>query len=61
MVKCWTIREVSNAMDCADSVVSFFNNSPKRQLFFEKCVEDERDSNLQFEHRMKLQALCCTR
>ena len=60
VVKCCTICRVSNVMDCADSVVSFFNNSPKHRLFFEKCVEDEQDANAQFEHRTKPQALCCT-
>ena len=61
VVKCCSIREVSNAMDCADSVVRFFSNSPKRQLFFEKCVDSERDANHQFEQRTKLKELCRTR
>ena len=39
VVKCCTICEVSNAMDCADSVVRFFKFSPKRQTFLEKCID----------------------
>ena len=39
VVKCCTIREVSNAMDCADSVVRFFKFSPKCQTFLEKCID----------------------
>ena len=60
VVKCCTIREVSDAMDCADGVVRFFNNSPKCQLFFSKCVQDERHGNPQFEQRTKLKELCRT-
>ena len=61
VVKCCTIHEVSNAMDCADGGVWFFNNSRKRQLFFETCVQDERHANPQFEQRTKLKELCRTR
>ena len=57
VVKCCTIREAWNAMDYVDSIVSF-NNSPKCQLLFEKCVKDERDANPQFECLAKFKALC---
>ena len=60
VVKCCTIHEVSNAMDCADGGVRFFNNSRKHQ-FFETCVQDERHANPQFEQRTKLKELCRTR
>ena len=60
VVKCCTIHGVSNAMDCVDSVVHCFSNSPKHQ-FFEKCVEKEHEGNPQCGLRKKLKELCHTR
>lgn len=62
VVKCCTIREVSNAMDCADGVVCFFKFSPKRQTFLEKCIDDDnRSGSGSNEKRKKLKELCNTR
>ncbi len=39
VMKCCSIREVSNMMDTADKISRFFNNSPKRQLALEKWID----------------------
>jgi hypothetical protein len=53
IAKCCNIREVQNSMEIADKISRFFNNSPKRQLFFESFLKDER--------KKKLKELCRTR
>ena len=40
VVKCCSIREISNMMQSADEVSQFFSNSPKRQLALEKWIDD---------------------
>ena len=57
VVKCCSIKEVSNMMHTADSVSRFFNNSPKRQLALEKWISDV----LPEERRKKMKELCRTR
>ena len=57
VMKCCTIREVSNMMQTADTISRFFKNSPKRQLELEKWI----DSVLPEEKRKKLKELCRTR
>lgn len=57
VVKCCSIREVSNMMQTADAVVRFFNNSPKRQLALETWIEDIHHE----EKRKKLKEMCRTR
>ena len=57
VVKCCSIREISNMMDVADKVARFFGNSPKRQLALEAWIEDV----LQGEKRKKLKEMCKTR
>lgn len=58
VVKCCNILEISNVMDKADSVIRFFNNSPKRQLELEKWISDVLPTE---EKRRKLKELCRTR
>ena len=53
VVKCCSVLEVSNAMEFADSIVRFFDNSPKRQSFLEIFIEGEG--------KKKLKELCRTR
>ena len=57
VMKCCSIREVSNMMQTADKISRFFNNSPKRQMFLEEWIE----STLPEESRKKLKELCRTR
>ena len=38
VVKCRSIREISNMMESADKISCFFNNSPKRQLALERWI-----------------------
>ena len=57
VMKCCSIREVSNMMQTADKISRFFSNSPKRQLALEKWI----DSVLPEENRKKLKELCRTR
>ena len=57
VVKSCSVREVSNAMDCADSIVRFYKYSPKRQAFLEECIVASTSS----EKRKKLKELCRTR
>ena len=57
VMKCCSIREVSNMMQTADRISRFFSNSPKRQLFLEGWIE----SVLPEENRKKLKELCRTR
>ena len=58
IVKCCSIREVSNMMETADSITRFFNNSPKRQLELEKWIVEVCPSE---EKRHKLKEMCRTR
>ncbi len=44
-------------MDTADSICRFFSNFPKRQLVFERCIEQK----LEGECRSKLKSICKTR
>ena len=39
VVKCCSIREISNMMQTADAIARFFSNSPKRQLALEEWVD----------------------
>ena len=57
IVKCCSIREVSNMMQTADSISRFFKYSPKRQLALEKWIDDI----LLGEKRHKLKEMCRTR
>ena len=57
VMKCCSIREVSNMMQIADKISRFFNNSPKRQILLEEWIE----STLPDENRKKLKELCRTR
>ena len=41
VVKCCSIREISNLMGTADSVVRYFKYSPKCQQCFEECIDAE--------------------
>ena len=47
VVKCCSIREISNIIRSADKASQFFSNSPKKQLALEKWIDDlfthERD------------------
>ena len=54
VVKCCSVLEVSNAMDLADSIVRFFDNSPKRQNSLDSFIPEG-------ESRRKLKELCRTR
>ena len=40
IVKCCSIREVSNMIQTSDSISRFFKYSPKRQLSLEKWIDD---------------------
>ena len=57
VVKCCSIREISNMMQTADAIARFFSNSPKRQLALEEWV----DTILQGEQQRKLKEMCRTR
>ena len=57
VMKCCSIREVSNMMQTADKISRFFNYSPKRQLALEEWINDV----LPEENRKKLKELCRTR
>ena len=57
VVKCCSILEVRNAMDTADCICRFFNNSPKRQSALEEFI----GKHLQGEKRRKLLSVCKTR
>ena len=56
VMKCCSIREVSNMMQTADKISRFFNNSPKRQILLEEWIESTQPEN-----RKKLKELCRTR
>ena len=56
-MKCCTIREVNNVMQTADTVSSFFSNSPKRQLATERWIAEL----LPEEKRRKMKEMCKTR
>ena len=55
-----SIPDVRNMMDITSGVARFFNNSPERQLVFNKFIEDlhkrEQDSSM----RRKFKELCKT-
>ena len=61
VVKCCSIREISNMMGTADSVVRYFKYSPKRQQYFEECIDAEFNTTGTKEKRTKLKELCRTR
>jgi len=48
-------------MDVADSVVKFFKYSPKRQQYFEECIDAEFNTTNTTEKCKKLKELCWTR
>ena len=56
-LKCCSIAEIRNTMDTADSICRFFSNSPKRQLAFERWIEQK----LEGERRSKLKSIRKTR
>ena len=56
VVKCCSIREISNMMQSADKVSQFFSNSPKRQLALEKWIDDL----FTHERRKKVKEMCRT-
>lgn len=58
VVKCCSIREVSNMMETADKIARFFSNSPKRQLSLERWIHD---IFFEEEKRTKLKEMCRTR
>ena len=58
VMKCCSIREVSNMMESADKISRFFSNSPKRQTALEKWIDNVLPLE---ENRKKLKELCCTR
>ena len=41
VIKCCSIHEISNTMGTADNVVRYFKYSPKRQQYFEECIDAE--------------------
>jgi len=47
------MREISNMMDVADSVVKFFKYSPKHQQYFEECIDAEFNTTSTTEKRKK--------
>ena len=53
VVKCCSIPEVRNTMDIGDRICCFFAFSPKRQLAFERCVEEVLDG----EKRRRLKSI----
>ena len=57
VMKCYSIREISNMMQSADKVSQFFSNSPKRQLALEKWIDDL----FTHEKQKKVKEMCCTR
>ena len=57
VVKCCSIREVSNMMHTVQKVSRFFGSSPKRQLALEGWINDV----LAEENRKKLKDVCRTR
>ena len=57
VMKCCSVREVSNMMQTADKISRFFNNSPKRQILLEEWIESTLPEN----NRKKLKELCRTR
>ena len=61
VVKCCSIREVNNMMGTADSIVRYFKYSPKRQQYFEECIDAEFNTTHTKEKRTKLKKLCRTR
>ena len=58
VMKCCSIREITNMMETADSVSRFFSNSPKRQLSLERWIDSIMPPA---EKRRKLKELCRTR
>ena len=58
IMKCCSIREVSNMIETVGSVARFFNNSPKRQLALEKWITEVLPTE---EKRRKLKDLRRTR
>ena len=58
IMKCCSIREISNMIQTVGSVARFFNNSPKRQLSLEKWISEVLPTE---EKRRKLKDLCRTR
>ena len=57
VVKCCSIPEVRNTMDIGDRICCFFALSLKRQLAFERFVEEVLDG----EKRRRLKSICKTR
>ena len=58
VVKCCSLREVSNMTEIADKTARFFSNSPKRQLSLENWIHE---TLLDEEKRKKLKQMCRTR
>ena len=60
VVKCCSICEVNNMMGTADSVTRYFKYSPKRQQYFEECIDAEFNTTVTKEKRTTLKELCRT-
>lgn len=58
IMKCCSVREITNMMQTADAISRFFSFSPKRQLSLEKWIDSTMPSE---EKRRKLKELCRTR
>ena len=58
VMKCCSIREISNMMESADKISRFFNNSPKRQLALQRWIDE---LFTQHEKRKKVKDMCRTR
>ena len=56
VVKCCSVKEVSNMMQETDAVARFFKNSPKHQLALEAWIDIFHE-----EKRKKLKEMCRTR
>ena len=60
MVKCCSIREISNVIGTADCVVRYFKYSPKHQQYFKECNDAEFNTDGTKEKLTKLKEPCQT-
>lgn len=61
IVEATNITDVRNMMNVASCIVQFFNNSPKRQLAFNKFIDEQHQVAAHSSKRAKLKDLCKTR
>ena len=61
IVEATNIADVRNMMNIASCVARFFNNSPKRQLAFDKFIDEQHQVAAHSSKRAKLKDLCKTR